>query len=87
MNTYAPELETEMRAFYQSLSEKDRRRYAAIEARKLGEGGQSYIATVLGCERHSIATGAADLGNPAALAQAGIRQPRGGRKSSLTTVP
>lgn len=87
MNAYTPELETEMRAFYESLSEKDRRRYAAIETRKLGAGGQQYIASVLGCERHTIATGAADLANPAALAQAGIRQSGGGRKASLKTVP
>lgn len=87
MNAYTPELEMEMRAFYESLSEKDRRRYAAIEARKLGAGGQQYIASILGCERHTIATGAADLANPAALAQAGIRQAGGGRKASLETIP
>jgi hypothetical protein len=29
-----PEIEVQMRNFYQSLSEKDRRRYAAIERRK-----------------------------------------------------
>src|SRR4030095_7320336 len=33
---YSPTIEAQMRAFYQSLSEKDRRRYAAIEACKLG---------------------------------------------------
>jgi hypothetical protein len=87
MKHYTPELETEMRAFYQSLSEKDRRRYAAIEARKLGYGGHSYIATVLGCERHSVATGVAELRDPTALAQPGIRQPGGGRKPSLAVVP
>ncbi len=34
---------TKMRDFYDSLSEKDRRRYAAIEAEKLGYGDASYI--------------------------------------------
>ncbi|MFM7715696.1 MAG: hypothetical protein ACKO7A_24225, partial [Microcystis sp.] len=33
------EIETQMQRFYQSLSEKDSRRYAAIEALKLGYGG------------------------------------------------
>ena len=33
---YSPAIEAQMCAFYVSLSEKDRRRYAAIEARKLG---------------------------------------------------
>ena len=32
---YSPEIEVKMRDFYNSLSEKDRRRYAAIEAEKL----------------------------------------------------
>jgi hypothetical protein len=44
MHRYSPEIEEQMEAFYQSLSEKDRRRYAAIEACKLGRGGLSYTA-------------------------------------------
>ncbi len=43
IQTYSPEIETQMRNFYSSLSEKDRRRYAAIEALKLGYAGISYI--------------------------------------------
>ena len=42
--TYSPEIEHSMRMFHDSLSEKDRRRYAAIEAAKLGHGGIEYIA-------------------------------------------
>ena len=38
MPRYSPAIEAQMRMFYQSLSEKDRCRYAAIEARKLGRG-------------------------------------------------
>ncbi|MCA1837503.1 MAG: hypothetical protein LC674_01595, partial [Actinobacteria bacterium] len=41
------------REYYQSLSEKDRRRFAAIEAIKLGHGGIRYIANVLGCDPHT----------------------------------
>ena len=41
---YERVVEERMQGFYQTLSEKDRRRYAAIEARKLGRGGVSYIA-------------------------------------------
>jgi hypothetical protein len=40
---YSEEIEKQMKAFYNALSEKDRRRYAAIEAMKLGHGGQNYI--------------------------------------------
>lgn len=61
MNRYAPEIEAEMRAFFHSLSGKDRRRYAAIEARKLGYGGHSSSAAVLGGARHTVATGRAEL--------------------------
>ena len=35
---YSPEIQRSMQMFYLSLSEKDRRRYAAIEAAKLGYG-------------------------------------------------
>ncbi len=87
MSRYEPEIEAEMRAFYHSLSEKDRRRYAAIEARKLGYGGHTYIAAVLGCERHTVATGVEELRDPSALEQPGIRQPGGGRKPSREVIP
>ncbi len=43
MRPYPAPIEAQMQQYYQSLSEKDRRRYAAIEAVKLGYGGQVYI--------------------------------------------
>ena len=36
MQPYAPEMEAAMKNFYDSLNEKDRRRYAGIEALKPG---------------------------------------------------
>jgi hypothetical protein len=59
--TYSPEIEHSMRMFHDSLSEKDRRRYAAIEARKLGHGGTEYVATLLGCDPKTIRQGKLDL--------------------------
>ncbi|EMI21030.1 hypothetical protein RMSM_02047 [Rhodopirellula maiorica SM1] len=50
-----------MQALYHSLSEKDRRRYAAIEAEKLGHGGIEYIAKLFGCHRDTIRQGRADI--------------------------
>ena len=47
IKAYSPETEARMRNFYGSLSEKDRRRYAAVEAAKLGYGGITYICGVL----------------------------------------
>ncbi|MEG4208400.1 hypothetical protein QUA20_31570 [Microcoleus sp. Pol7_A1] len=43
-----------MKKFYKSLSEKDKRRYAAIEAQKLGWSGISYVMQLLGCSRNTI---------------------------------
>ena len=40
---YSDEVKMTMKRFYGTLSEKDKRRYAAIEAIKLGYGGQKYI--------------------------------------------
>jgi hypothetical protein len=59
--TYHPGIEHSMRMFHDSLSEKDRRRYAAIEAAKLGHGGIGYISTLLGCDPKTIRQGQADL--------------------------
>ena len=59
--TYNAEIEHAMRMFYDSLSEKDRRRYAAIEAAKLGHGGIGYVATLLGCDPKTIRQGQHDL--------------------------
>lgn len=87
MQPYSPEIEAQMRDFYWSLSEKDRRRYAAIEAAKLGHGSFSYLAQVFGCDRHPFAQGKAELGDPEALAEPRIRALGGGRKPSLETIP
>jgi len=59
--TYSPEIEHSMRMFSDSLSEKDRRRYAALEAAKLGQGGIAYVATLLGCDPKTIRQGQHDL--------------------------
>ena len=48
LETYDQEVAEQMKNLYQSLSEKDQRRYAAIEAKKLGYGGISYICRLFG---------------------------------------
>jgi hypothetical protein len=57
----SPVIEAQMRALYESLSAKDRRRYAAIEVCKLDCGGRSSIANVGGCDRHTIVKGLQEL--------------------------
>jgi hypothetical protein len=54
MLPYPRNVERLMRAFYQSLCENDRRRYAAVEAARLGHGGIEYIAGVLGIDPKTI---------------------------------
>lgn len=61
MEVYSAEIEQKMQRFFGWLSEKDRRRYAAIEAAKLGHGGVDYIARVLGCDPKTIRQGLRDL--------------------------
>lgn len=80
---YEPEMEARMRGFYESLSEKDRRRYAALEARRLGHGGIEYVAEVLGCSRRTIERAAHELDQLPDDPVAGwVRRPGGGRKKS-----
>jgi hypothetical protein len=60
---------------YASLSEKDRRRYAAVEAEKLGRGGVQYIAELFDCDPHTIHHGAQDIEQlPADEAEGRVRK-------------
>jgi len=86
VRAYSPEIEEQMQRYYQSLSEKDRRRYAAIEAVKIGYGGISYIHRVLGCGRPAIRLGIAELSAPEAMSEERQRAPGGGRKSAFATI-
>jgi hypothetical protein len=53
--------EEAMRLYGRSLPEDHRRRYAAIEALKIGYGGVAYVARVLGMSRRTIHTGIREL--------------------------
>lgn len=61
MERYPEHTENAMRYFYNSLSEKDKRHYAAIEAERLGHGGINYISELLGCSRQTVYEGLAEL--------------------------
>jgi len=61
MQAYRPEIERVMKKYYATLSEKDQRCYAAVEALKLGIGGQVYIARILGCSEKTVHNGLAEL--------------------------
>ena len=88
MKTYPAKIEQMMKQFYTTLSEKDKRRYAAIEARKLAHGGVSYIARILGCDRKTIHAGMKELDHlPDEERTQRIRKPGGGRKPYYETYP
>jgi hypothetical protein len=74
-------IEKRLRDFAQTLSEKDRRRFAAIEASQRGYGGIIYIAGVLGCSTKTIERGIKELDQLQDDPAAGrVRRPGAGRK-------
>ena len=78
---YSSEVEQSMKDFFNSLSEKDSRRYAAVEAQKLGRSGICYIAKVIGCSRTTIYAGLKELGTlPEQKHDSRIRRKGAGRK-------
>jgi hypothetical protein len=82
MENYSAVVERHMVEFYKSLSEKDRRRYAAVEAEKLGHGGTHYVARLFGCDEDTIRQGVDDIGElPADAALGRVRKKGGPQKS------
>jgi hypothetical protein len=95
--------EQQMKLYYESLSEKDRRRYAAIEAQKIGYGGMKYISKLFKCNYRTIQQGCTDLKQFDCLvahnreetsrsmrrliSNSRIRNPGGGRKKVIETLP
>jgi hypothetical protein len=89
MIPYPAYVEAAMKKYYDTLSEKDKRRYAAVEVLKLGRGATKYIVKVLGCSRRTVLRGLKDL---SALPKGSKRKKRirkagGGRKRYDETHP
>jgi hypothetical protein len=74
MDAYAPEIERAMTRLFDSLAEKDRRRYAAVEAAKLGHGGIEYVAHLLGCDPKTIRQGQSELEGSDDLGRGRVRK-------------
>ena len=74
---YSEETEQRMRDFYCSLNEKDSRRYAGLEANKLGHGGISYISEIFGCDRKTVSKGIDELLDPPDLDPSQVRKKGG----------
>ncbi len=58
---YDRETEEYMILFFENLSEKDGRHYAAVEAKKLGQGGISYISALFGISSRTVSRGLKEL--------------------------
>ena len=86
MLKYTREIEEAMKQFYQTLSEKDRRRYAALEALKLGYGGQKYICEVLGCDAGTVKRGSEELQEGTDIPEGRIRRQGGGCKKIIEKI-
>jgi hypothetical protein len=81
---YSAEVERAMRALFDSLSERDRRLYAAAEALKLGHGGICYLAGLFGCSERTIRRGVADLADLPQTPDGRVRR-KGGAGSAAWT--
>jgi hypothetical protein len=78
MEGYSADIAGMMQRCFGWLSEKDRRRYAAVEAAKLGHGGVEYIARLLACDPKTIRQGLDDLKGEDDAAAGRIRKKGGG---------
>ena len=54
LKPYTKEVEQLMKDFINSLSEKGKLSYAAVEAQKIGRAGITYISKLVGCSRSTI---------------------------------
>ena len=80
--------EQRMRELAATLTEKDRRRFAAFEAKQQGYGGIEYIAGIIGCSRRTIERGIEELDHLDQDPAAGqVRRPGAGRKKRFAQSP
>jgi hypothetical protein len=61
MEKYSEEIEKEMQLYCSSLSERSRRHYGSLEARKLGFGGKAYISKLLNLSPKTLLKGDKEL--------------------------
>ena len=75
-------IEEEIKKFFNTLNEKEKRLYVAVEAIKIGYGGITYIAKIVNCSRKTVAVGMRELFSLSDEKNVSnrIRLPGGGRK-------
>ena len=70
------------RQFFQTLNERQRRHYAAVEARSLGHGGQRTVSVAFDIHVDTIRRGMRELATVEQVTAGRIRKPGGGRKKT-----
>ncbi len=82
------ELHRQMLLLFHSLGERQRRLYAALEARKRGRGGQRLLSLLTGLHVQTIRRGLRELdGPPSDLPPQRSRRPGGGRPRAEKKLP
>jgi hypothetical protein len=83
---YSQEVKDTMKSFYNSLSEKDGRRYAAVEAIKFGYGGKKHICKILECDPSTLNKGIDELLLDSTLSNERERMSGGGKKKIIDSI-
>jgi hypothetical protein len=78
---YNQTIEIKMQRLFSTLSEKDKRRYAGIEATKLGHGGIDYISKLFDIDPKTIRRGMQELELADDLTSDRIRKKRRGQEN------
>jgi Rhodopirellula transposase DDE domain len=86
LSPYVAEIEKFIKETYLTLSEKDRRAYAAIEALKLPRGGKAYIIELLGCSKNTLQRGISEILKPDMVVKNRIRKKGAGRKPVIEII-
>lgn len=87
METFSESIIELMVKYFSSLNEKDKRRYAAIEAIKLGHGGITIISSILSIDPKTIVKGIKELKEKAIEKDKRIRKKGGGRSGKKKQYP
>jgi hypothetical protein len=86
---YSTTLESQMQSYYAQLSEKEKRRYAALEAQKFDYGGKVYIMKLFDIHHMTLNKGIEELNNPdlcLSIPAEKQRKSGGGRKKKQSTT-
>jgi hypothetical protein len=78
---YDQAIEIKMQRLFSTLSEKDKRRYAGIEATKLGHGGIDYISRLFDIDPKTIRRGIQELELADELTSNRVRKKRRGQEN------